>query len=228
MKDLTLIIPCKNEKGNILKVINEVTVYSFIKQILIVVDKNSEKRQIKKMLSKFKNVKIIKQSKKGYGSAIIEGFKRTNTKYGCIFNADYSFHPKYLSLMLKNKKKLPFTFGSRYKKNGSTDDDDMFTFVGNMFFTSLCKLLFNFKLSDVLYTYVMCDVKSFNKLKMNSQDFTFCIELPYKVNQKFNYNEIAMHERKRFSGVKKVNNIKDGFLILIKILKFFFINRNVN
>ena len=32
------------------------------------------------------NCKIIIQKKRGYGSAIIEGFENAKSKYGCIFN----------------------------------------------------------------------------------------------------------------------------------------------
>ena len=32
-------------------------------------------------------------------------------------------------------------------------------------------------------------------------------------------------EKKRIAGVKKVNAIKDGFLILIEIIKLFFLNK---
>ena len=38
--------------------------------------------------------------KKGYGAALIEGIKNVKTKYFCIFNADGSFNPKELSIML--------------------------------------------------------------------------------------------------------------------------------
>ena len=32
---------------------------------------------------------------------------------------------------------------------------------------------------------------------------------------------MAIKERKRFSGIKKVNEIKDGFLIFLEIVKNF-------
>ena len=40
--------------------------------------------------------KLIIQKGKGYGSAIIEGFREAKNKFGCIYNADYSFDPRYL------------------------------------------------------------------------------------------------------------------------------------
>jgi hypothetical protein len=44
--------------------------------------------------------------------------------------------------------------------------------------------------------------------------------------KKFNYTEVAIKERKRYKGKKKVNELKDGFLILTEIIKFIFIKKN--
>ena len=44
------------------------------------------------------------------------------------------------------------------------------------------------------------------------------------VNKKQNmkYGTLPSHERVRIAGAKKVNALKDGFLILVKMVKFFF------
>ena len=39
---------------------------------------------------------------------------------------------------------------------------------------------------------------------------------------KMKYQTLPSYEKKRISGVKKVSAFKDGFLILIEILKLFF------
>ena len=125
--------------------------------------------------------------------------------------------------MIEKSKRSDFVFGSRYKKKGSSEDDDIVTFVGNSIFTFLSKFFLKIKLSDILYTYVLCNVKKFNKINFTRKDFTFCIELPYQVKiNNFSYTEIAMKERKRWGGKKKVNVLKDGFLILLEIIRSFF------
>ena len=62
----------------------------------------------------------------------------------------------------------------------------------------------------------------FKKLKLTSNDFTFCIELPVKAKMR-GYKSIShpSYERLRITGKKKVNEFKDGFLILISIIKLF-------
>jgi glycosyltransferase involved in cell wall biosynthesis len=220
MKNISLIIPAKNELESLGKTIREILSYKFVNEIIVVVDSKNDNSI--KAVKKY-DVKIVIQKKGGYGSAIIEGFNYASNEYGCIFNADFSFNPQYLKLMINKTNKYQFIFGSRYIKNGSSDDDTIITFIGNKIFTFMAKLLLKIKLSDVLFTYVLCNVKNFKKLQLKENDFRLCIELPLKVeNNHFKYTEIAVRERKRFSGKKKVNELKDGFLILVKIIVSLF------
>ena len=50
-------------------------------------------------------------------------------------------------------------------------------------FSYITNKILKIKLTDVLFTYVLCNVEKFNKLNLNSNDFKLCIELPAKVNQ---------------------------------------------
>ena len=55
---------------------------------------------------------------------------------------------------------------------------------------------------------------------MSFNDFSFCIELPIKAKKK-NYilSSLPSVERSRKAGIKKVNEFRDGFLILMSIIK---------
>jgi glycosyltransferase involved in cell wall biosynthesis len=217
---ISLIIPSKNESESLQKVILEAKKFNFINEIIVVVDNHADTSI--NVIKKF-NIKLIIQKNKGYGAAIIEGFKNISNEYGCIFNADYSFDPNYLSKMINKTNNYQFIFGSRYKIGGSSDDDTIITYIGNKIFTFLSKYLLGIMLSDVLYTYVLCHAKSFKKLKLTKHDFRLCIELPYQVKKNnYNYSDISMKERKRFSGQKKVNELRDGYLILLEIINTFF------
>ena len=96
------------------------------------------------------------------------------------------------------------------------------TFTGNKIFTFITKNVLRIKLSDILFTYVLCNVKKFKNLNLVSDDFKFCIELPVKVKKnQYTYTDLEMYERKRYDGKKKVNVIKDGLLISLEIMKSF-------
>ena len=54
-------------------------------------------------------------------------------------------------------------------------------------------------------------------------DFSLCVEIPVKAERmKFLYKDLPSHERKRIAGFKKVNEFRDGFKILIYMMKLFF------
>ena len=217
--ELTLIIPTKNEKESLPVFLKELKKYRY--KILIVVDpKDPHKYKIKKN----RLISIKKQKKPGYGNALIEGINSTKTKYFSIINADGSMDPKDLYKMLKLcKKNNDFIFASRYLKNGGSDDDTTLTFIGNKIFSLIGKVLFDLKISDILFTYILGKTSKAKKLKLKSPDFKLCVEIPIKQKRMgYNYNSIPSFERKRIGGKKKVNEFIDGLLILFAMFYFFF------
>ena len=62
----------------------------------------------------------------------------------------------------------------------------------------------------------------FKKLKLQSKDFCFCVEIFLKIKlKKYLYATLPNIERARFKCKKKVNELKDGLLILFFILRSF-------
>ena len=222
MDNLTLVIPAKYEANTLPIVLKELEKYK-VKKIIVIPEYDEETYDAIKNF----DCNIVKQKGEGFGSALIEGIETVKTKYLCIFNADGSFDPKYLSEMINLlENQNDFVFNTRYVNKGGSDDDTFLTYIGNKFFSALCKVLFSLNISDVLFTYVMGRTNAFNHLKLRNKDFTFCIELPVKA--KFNnFRSIALpsYERSRIGGRKKVNEFKDGFLILISIIKFIIIKK---
>ncbi len=222
MNNLTLVIPAKNEKESLPKVLNELKNYPY--QICVVLEGN-DKETINAIKSF--DCRIIYQDGKGYGDALIKGINETKTKYFCIFNADGSFNPIELKSML-NKAELEsydFVFATRYEKDCGSDDDTFITFIGNQIFTFIGNLFFNVKISDLLYTFVLGDTECTKKLNLISKDFSFCAELPIKARRKrYKITTNKSYERSRISGKKKVNAFRDGALILISMIKLFFRN----
>ena len=181
-------------------------------------------------IEKFRS-KIIFQENNGYGDAIILGIKNVKTEYFSIFNADGSFDPYELRAMydkIKNDS-LDLLLASRYKGNSSSEDDTAVTFIGNKIFTTIGKIFFKLPISDILYTYVVGNTQKILKLNLKQKDFTLCVELPIKAKRNgLNIADISANEKSRIGGVKKVNALKDGFLILLYMAKLFFNNERWN
>ena len=219
MKNLTLIIPAKAEADSLPNVLEEIK--NFDCSVIVVLE-SSDIDTIK--ATENYNLKIVYQSGKGYGDAIIEGINNVKTDYLCVFNADGSFDPKYLQQMMDTcKNNLDFVFASRYMTDGGSDDDTIITKLGNFIFTKIGNIFFSIKISDILYTFLLGKTESFKKLNLKSKDFCLCVEMPIKAKRLgMNFTDSPSYERKRIAGIKKVSEFKDGLKILFYMIKSFF------
>ena len=223
MQDLTLVIPAKYESESLPQFLKEISNLKCKK--LIVLEKNDI--ETIDSIKNFSDIDFLYQNRKGYGAAIILGISNVSTTYFCIINADGSMNPQYLGNMLDvtKKKNLDFLFASRYEKpGGGSDDDSSLTLLGNYIFTKIGNIFFSLEISDILFTYVLGKKEIFKNLKITSEDFTFCVEFPIKAKRhQAKYQTMPSYERSRIGGLKKVNALKDGLLILFKMVKMFFI-----
>ena len=223
MKDLTLIIPAKREAESLPYVLDELSKFNLKIKIILQEDDKDTIDAIKNY-----NCELVFQKKNGYGNALITGLNNVTTKYFCIFNADGSFNPNELENMLKKiddpDSKIDIIFASRYEKHSSSEDDTILTFIGNKIFTFLGRFFFKINITDILYTFVLGKAEECRNLNLESQDFKFCVELPIKAKR----NNLIMsttfsNERKRIAGKKKVKEFKDGTIILLYLLKLYFV-----
>jgi|TARA_B110001452_G_C15068525_1_gene372937 glycosyltransferase involved in cell wall biosynthesis len=223
VKNLTLIIPAKNEKESLPYVLNEIKNLDCKKKVILASDDFETISAIKDP-----DVQIIYQHNRGFGDALISGINAVDTDYFCIFNADGSFDPSELPnmLLLIEKSNSDFIFASRYQDNSGSKDDTFITLVGNLIFTLLGKIFFRLPITDILYTYVLGRAKKAKELKLSLKDFGFCVELPIKAKRmNMKLLSSSSYERKRIAGFKKVNAFKDGLSILIHMIKLFFNNK---
>ena len=220
MQNLTLIIPAKYESESLPDVLRELKKFNYN---IFVVLKDTDLETINSI--KNFDIEIIYQKGQGYGNALIEGIKFCKTKYYCIFNADGSFNPNEIQSMMDrlNSNNNDFIFASRYEKNAGSEDDTFVTLVGNYIFSAIGKIFFNLGISDILYTFVIGNTIKTKELNLQSNDFRFCVELPIKAKKNnLTLDVFPSYERKRIAGKKKVNAIKDGSLILKKLIELYF------
>ena len=214
MNDISLIIPAKNESNALPIVLEELQKKKIEVDILIIIEKNDIKTL--EAAKKYK-CKIIFQTNKGYGNAIIEGIKNVNTKYSCIFYADGSTDPVYIEKMFQKLKtlNLDLVFGSRYEKDGYSHDDNLITKIGNFGFTFLGNLFMKLNITDLLFTYIFAKTKILKKMNLEQNNYNLCVEIPFKAKvMGLNYSTIPCIERKRFADKKKVKAFSDGLKIL--------------
>lgn len=223
MKNLTLIIPAKNEKESLPYVLDEIKNLDCKKKVLLASDDLETIDAIKNL-----DAEIVYQNNRGFGDALISGINSVDTDYFCIFNADGSFDPSELTnmMLLIKESNSDFIFASRYQDNSGSKDDTIITLIGNTIFTLLGKIFFRLPITDILYTYVLGHTKKAKELELSIKDFGFCVELPIKAKRmNMKLLSSSSYERKRIAGFKKVSAFKDGLSILIHMIKLFIKNK---
>ena len=222
MKDLTLIMPSKNEFSCMDYVLKGLEKLEAEFKILVVVD-NSNDDTLKVPISNYNlNIEFIITNTPGFGNAIKYGINKTNTKYVCVFNADGSFDPESIKEMYDKIQNFDYVFCSRYQGDAFSDDDTIITSFGNYVFTFLAKILFNTKITDILYFYFLANTDKLKKLNLQSIDYCVALEIPLKATTMGEkVISIPSNERERYSGKKKVREFSDGFKLLKYLIKFF-------
>lgn len=219
--DVEILIPTYNEAGNIEKVIKDLNIEGF--RNITVLDANSIDSTV--FIAKKYNCKIILDNPdvKGFGGSIINGLNKLESDYFCIFDGDNSFDPKGVTSMMKEiSNGYDFIFGTRYLNNSKSEDDTLLSKFANHFISKLVRIFFKIDTTDVLFFYILGKKENIKKLDLKQQDMTICTEFLIKSYRNFRCKEILSKERKRLSGVSKVNKVFEGFKILGNILKLYF------
>ncbi|MFH1841358.1 MAG: glycosyltransferase family 2 protein [Candidatus Nealsonbacteria bacterium] len=214
---VSLVIPTRNEAKSLEKTLKEIPGGSVDE---IVVSDGHSTDDTLEIAKKF-GCKAVTQEGTGFGFGIRFGIKQCTGDVIIIMDADGSQNPADIPrLVAKVKEGYDIGWGSRYIGRGKTDDDTWLRYFGNQVFTFLTKVLHGVKVADILYMFAAFRKEIFDKITLESPGFEFCIELPVKARRAgFKFGEVPCVERKRIADETKVNDLLDGWKILMAILK---------
>ena len=214
--DVSLVIATYNEEESIQYVLDELENYN-LGEIIIVDGGSTDKTE---KIVKSNGLKFITQSRNGWGAAVKEGINNSNKDIVCYMDGDGSYNPNSLFEMRRYLNEYDVALGSRYKDGAKSPDDTFVRAIGNKIFTYLVVFLFGCKITDALFFYPMFRKNILEKIELESDDFTLCLEFPVLIHKNnFNYIELKSVERERYAGVTKVNAFFDGIKILYGMLK---------
>jgi len=117
MKSVSIIVPCRNEQDNIVKLLEEVKKASPFYNVIVVDDSDDNET---KMLALANGAKVIDGQHKGLGQAIIDGLKAISGDVAVVLDADLSHSPSKIPELIKAcQNGYDMAIGSRYVKGGS-------------------------------------------------------------------------------------------------------------
>ncbi len=228
---LSIIIPVFNEEDQIKNTILKIKkLKRNIKklEIIIIDDQSTDStyKLIQKFKKKEKNLKIYKNKKKGLGSAIETGIKKSNHKYVCLFMADLSDDindlKNYFRLISNNE--IDAVFGTRFSIKSKIYNYPIFKLILNRIFNNLVRLLFLSNYNDFTNAFKIYRRTSLLEiLPIISENFNVFLELPLKIiSRRYKYLVVPISWRNRSKGVSKFHLRELGSMYLFTLFYCLF------
>jgi len=228
---LSLIIPVYNEIDQLEFTIQKLLkLKKKIKKVeFIFIDDFSEDESfnfLKNKSKKIKCIKIFRNKKKGLGSAIGEGIKKSQSKYICIFMCDLSDNINDVEIYYNKIKKdrLEAVLGSRFIKMSKVKNYPLFKLILNRFANNIIRIIFFSDYNDFTNAFKIYEKKVLVKLfPLVSENFNIFLELPLKIiTRKYKYKIIPINWNGRSHGVSKFKIKEIGSMYIFTLLYCFF------
>lgn len=224
---ILVIIPAFNEEQSIGKVINDIPT-NLVNEI-VVVNNNSSDGTAANAASA--GATVINEVRRGYGYACLRGIQYAKDKKDLpdiivFLDGDYSDYPEEMRALVRPiiKDDLDMVIGSRTTGNsekGALLPQQVF---GNALATSLIKLLYGVKFTD-LGPFRAIKFDKLLQLNMTDTTYGWTVEMQVKAaKEKFKFSEVPVSYRRRI-GVSKITgtvsgSIKAAYKILWTIFKY--------
>tara|TARA_B000000475_G_scaffold55817_1_gene43923 strand:- start:119 stop:829 length:711 start_codon:yes stop_codon:yes gene_type:complete len=190
MKNL-VILPTYNESKNIVKTINLVLAQRDDLNILIIDDNSPDgTAKIVKDLNNEKIFIIERESKKGLGSAYVEGFSwslKNNYQKIIQMDADLSHDPKEINPMLNLLESNDLVIGSRYKGGLRVHNWPIQRLYISYFANVYARTITGVPITDLTAGYRAWNKKTLQRINFqecSSQGYCFQIETSFRAFQK--------------------------------------------
>jgi len=221
---IKVIIPAFNEEASIGKVISEIP--DLVSEIIVVNNNSSDQTET---VAKMAGAIVLREPQRGYGYACLKGLEYIESQeikpdIVVFLDGDYSDYPQDLHKIIAPiiSDNMDLVIGSRVKRwreKGSMTFPQVF---GNWLATSLMKLFFNAKFTD-LGPFRAIKYKKLLALQMQDKTYGWTVEMQLKaIKQKLTYIEVPVHYKNRIGTSKVSGTVKGAIFAGVKILGWIF------
>ncbi len=229
--NLSIVIPAKNEEGNLPQLLGELNQILDAKQYdyeIIVVNDNSSDSTGKiadEWSVKFSNIRALHlpSVEKGMGIALKRGTALASGKIVIWIMADRSDELKTIySIVDKINQANDVVFASRYMKGGSPGDLNPIKAFLSSGYTFLSKILFGIKVHDITNAFRGFKKEVFDSLVLEADDFAISPEFAIKAHLRgFKLAEVPTRYVNRVAGKSKFGML-NAFITYTRLFEYFF------
>ena len=212
--DIAILLPCKNEEHNIIKVINdwkkaipEATIY--------VCDNNSTDNSFE--LAQSTGVKVFIETIAGKGAAIKKLLNEISADVYIMCDADDTY-PATREILVPILNGYDLVVGNRLSKTGEVGKINIIKKFGNNIFSRLCKKLLKSNIEDPL-----SGLRAFTKQFLQGLELSNGFEIEMEMNAHASKGYVAKNipiiYKGRDEDKSKISIFKDGYKILKTLFK---------
>ena len=228
---VSIIVPCFNEKDTIKIVIEKIYKKELNNFEVVIVDDNStdgSKIIIEKLKNNFSNIHTVYHEQNfGKGRAIKNGIIKSTGDIILIQDADLEYDPDDYEKLIEPfiKYNADVVYGSRFiGGNGPKRLHFFWHTVANKILTLLANIFTNLNMTDMETGYKVFKKKYIDANKLEQNSFGIEAELTLKLaKQKVKFFEIPISYNGRGYEQGKKIGLKDAFIAVYCILKYFFV-----
>jgi glycosyltransferase involved in cell wall biosynthesis len=225
---LSVVIPCYNERGTILPLVNAVRTAQppgIGLEIIVVDDCSTDgtRQVLEKEVRPIVQQVLLHDVNRGKGAALRTGFAAATGDIVVIQDADLEYDPREYATLLRPilEGKAAVVFGSRFMGGHAHRVVYFWHMVGNKFLTLLSNMFTNLNLTDMETCYKMFRREVLKQITIEEDRFGFEPEITAKVARLgVPIYEVGISYYGRTYAEGKKIGWRDGFRAIYAILKY--------
>lgn len=215
---ITVVIPAKNEARNIGWVLERIP--SFVDEVIVVDGLSADGTlEIAKMIAP--DVLVIHEMTAGKGAAMRAGMDAARGDYIVVIDADGSMDPVEIGRFIGQLDAgFDLVKGSRFMAGAGSADINRLRHAGNAVLTALANALFATQFTELCYGYMALRRSALPRLELDATGFEIETQIVTRaVRAALRITEVPSWEYPRRNGVSNLNPLRDGWRVLMTILR---------
>jgi dolichol-phosphate mannosyltransferase len=226
--EIAVVIPALNERDNLellLPALREVLAGLGVAYDVIVVDGGSQDGTAETAARR--GARVVRQSERGYGGALLAGFAATDAAFILTMDADLSHRPVFVQELWKHREEAEVLIASRYVAGGRADMGWLRRVLSHVLNRCYARVL-ALPLADLSSGFRMYRREALAGLRPQARDFDFLEELLIRAHaQGWRVAEVPFHYMARGSGRSHARLLKFGWALARTLLRMWRLRNSV-